>query len=233
MIKRGLILSFPFIVLILGAAGLGWLNTPSGSEIPVHWNIHGEADRYGGKAEAFLLMPAIALVLTVLFSIAPFIDPRGDNLKRSSPAWLTVWVGATAILAMIQIGLTLTAVGVLDEDSTITMPRIVSAGVSILFILLGNVLTKARPNWFFGIRTPWTLSSDKAWDVTHRWGGRLYILSGLSGLIASVFMPLSTVFYVLIGGVLGSTAVLVILSLIIWRNDPERRQFSAKDDDSA
>lgn len=232
MIKRGLILSLPFIILVLAAAAYGWLNTPQDAEIPVHWDIHGEPDRYGGRMEAFLLMPAITLFLTLLFSIAPSIDPRGSNLKRSSPAWLTVWVGTIAIMALVQISLTLTALGILDETSPVGVPSFVAAGVAILLMLLGNVLTKARPNWFFGIRTPWTLSSDKAWDVTHRWGGRLYILTGLITLIAIFTRPLPEIFYILVGGALGSSVFLVLLSLVVWRGDSERRQFNASDEDS-
>ena len=215
MIKRGLLLSSPFLIAIAFTSTLGWINTPPGVEIPVHWDIHGQPDRYGGRLEAFILTPAIAVVLSILFSVAPSIDPRGNNLKRSSPAWLTVWVGVMAILAMIQIGLTLTAIGILTEDSAITLPSFLAAGIAILFILLGNVLTKARPNWFFGIRTPWTLSSDKAWDVTHRWGGRLYILTGLACLISVFLLPLAGTFYILIGGILGSTACLVVLSFLV------------------
>lgn len=232
MIKRGLIKSSPFLILILLASGLGWLNTPIDAQIPVHWDINGEPDRYGGRLEAFLLLPVIAGVLTAIFSLAPFIDPRGDNLKRSSPAWVTIWISIMAILAVMQTGLTLTAMGILTNESVITMPSLVAASVSILLIAVGNVLTKARPNWFFGIRTPWTLSSDKAWDVTHRWGGRLYILTGMITLLSVVILPLSSVFYVLIGGALGSTLCLVVLSLLVWRKDPDRRQFSARGDDS-
>jgi uncharacterized membrane protein len=40
---------------------------------------------------------------------------------------------------------------------------------------IGNVLGKLRSNFFVGIRTPWTLSSEHVWDQTHRWAGRLFV----------------------------------------------------------
>jgi uncharacterized membrane protein len=91
------------------------------------------------------------------------------------------------------------------------------------------VLSKARPNWFAGIRTPWTLSSDKSWDITHRWGARLFMIAGLISLAALWIAPVNTG-WIIMAAAVGAAAIIPIgVSYWIWRNDPERETYSAQD----
>ena len=92
MIRLGLAISaFAFVLAALFSA-YGWLNTEPGALVPVHFNLSGEADRYGSKAEAFLFLPFLLLGLTFLLAIAPSIDPRGKNLRRSRPLYIVGWI---------------------------------------------------------------------------------------------------------------------------------------------
>lgn len=224
MIKRGLTMSLPLLAVIAGLAIYGWLVTPGGASLAVHWNLAGEPDRYGGKAEAFLMIPAIALLVSLLMAAAPLIDPRGRNLHRSSAVYLIAWIGTLFVLAAAQAALTFVATDLLDNYA---IPGLLGGAVSLLIIALGNVLTKARPNWFVGVRTPWTLSSDRAWDVTHRWAGRGFVLSGLSGLAGLLLGAPGTGFVLLGGGALATAVFSVVLSYFVWRQDPRRETFSA------
>jgi uncharacterized membrane protein len=56
----------------------------------------------------------------------------------------------------------------------------------VLFIVIGNLLPRARPNWFVGIRTPWTLSSDRVWEKTHRFGGHVFVVVGILMILSGV-----------------------------------------------
>lgn len=228
MIRKGLVYTLPALVLLIGLSVWGWLNTPPGAQIPVHFGMDGSPNRWGGRMEAFGLMPVIAIGLTLAFPFLPFIDPRGRNLARSKPAVLTVWIGSIWLLVMAQAALTLTALGYLESETGAA--RLIGAGCALLLIVVGNVLGKARPNWFFGIRTPWTLSSDKAWDVTHRWGGRLMMAIGLVCLPLMVALPLEQAFPVLTGGVIAMAVFSMGLSFWVWKNDPHRSQYSAAED---
>ena len=84
-----------------------------------------------------------------------------------------------------------------------------------------SVLGKVRPNWFVGIRTPWTLSSTCSWDKTHRLGGRLFLACGIATLVCGLVRPTRGVF-VMLGTILPSTLVLVAYSYLVWRGDPDR-----------
>jgi uncharacterized membrane protein len=55
--------------------------------------------------------------------------------------------------------------------------------IGILFIYIGFLMEHAEPNWFVGIRTPWTLSSDSVWKKTHQKGATLFKLAGVVSMI--------------------------------------------------
>lgn len=225
MIARGLIAAAGFIAVIAGLSAWGWIAAPAGMEIPVHWNAAGEPDRYGGKAEAFLVMPALAVALSAVFALAPRIDPRGRNLARSGSVFLTVWIGTLILLTAGQAALTLVAVGVLEPDGQ-TAPRVVLLAVCGLMAMLGDALGKARPNWFVGVRTPWTLSSDRAWDVTHRWAGRGLVVSGVAGGAAIALAPLEYGLAIFLALIAVTGVGSVAISYQVWRTDPDRETFN-------
>src|SRR5204863_2516919 len=94
-------------------------------------------------------------------------------------------------------------------------------GTGLLFILLGGLFGKIRPNWFVGIRTPWTLSSKLSWTRTHRAGGWLFITMGVIFMIVGIVRTAWAVRFMLglgLAGVLG----LVIYSYVLWRRDPDK-----------
>lgn len=221
MIRKGLLLSLIPLTLIVGLGLWGYLAADPAAQFPVHWGPDGTPDRFGGPFEAFLGLPLLALGLTALFVVLPFLDPRGANLRRSSPLYLTGWLGALGLMALIQAAQTLAAVGVIELDGE-TFSRLIGGGVAALFLLMGNVLGKARPNWFVGVRTPWTLSSDLAWDKTHRLAGRLFVLVGLAGIAAALFAPLGAAFAVVVGGAVVTAVVAVVYSWVVWRGAPDR-----------
>jgi uncharacterized membrane protein len=91
-----------------------------------------------------------------------------------------------------------------------------------LLIVLGNFMSKLRPNWFVGIRTPWTLSSKTAWDRTHRVGGWLFIAGGFVVMASSAAPPA-----VMLGTCLAVPLVIVAIlfsySYFVWRGDPDKQ----------
>ena len=225
MIRKGLLYALPPFTLILALSIWGWAGTGPDAQIPVHFGLDGAPDRLGGKMEGFALLPAIALGLSLLFALMPLIDPRGQNIRRSEPAVLTAWAGVIWVLAAAQALITLTA---LDHVQSAEDPgRFIGFASAALLAVLGNVLSKTRPNWLIGIRTPWTLSSDKAWDVTHRWGGRLMMLGGTVSALGFLFAPSAVAFTILGVSAIVMTGVSVGLSYWIWKNDLDRDTYSA------
>ena len=229
MIRLGLLISLIAFVIAAAFSAYGWLNTEPGAQVPVHFDLSGEPDRYGSKAEAFLFLPALLLGITFLLSIAPEIDPRGKNVRRSRPLYIVGWIIGVVAIAGGQGLITWTALGG-GVDGAV-MARSVAVFIALIMVLIGLVVAKARPNFFAGIRTPWTLSSDLSWDKTHRWASRLYLVVGLAGLAAAFTLPPEVTVIALMTGLLGATLGLVIYSWWVWKHDPARETLAPDEAD--
>lgn len=229
MIRLGLLISaFAFVIAVIFSA-YGWINTPPGAEVAVHFSLSGEVNRTGSKAEAFLFLPALLLGITFLLGIAPNIDPRGRNLRRSKPLYIVGWMIGVLALAGGQGLITWTAIGGGVDGEVLA--RGIAVFISLLMLLIGMVIAKARPNFFAGIRTPWTLSSDLSWDKTHRMASRLFLPIGLAGLAAAFTLPPEPVVMALGAALIATTLFLVIYSWQVWKNDPARETLSPEDAD--
>ena len=148
--------------------------------MPVHWGLRGNVNRYGSRAEAASFLPIMMIGLWLLLRVLPRIDPRRANYAKFGDTYDLLVNSLIAFFAVMHVALLGTGLG-----WPVSMERLVPALVGLQFLILGNVLPRARPNWWFGIRTPWTLSDDRVWMRTHRVGGYLLAAAGIVLLIAS------------------------------------------------
>jgi len=107
-------------------------------------------------------------------------------------------------------------------DNGSQMVRLVIAASAGMFILVGNYMPKTRANFFFGIRTPWTLTSDTSWEKTHRLGGRMFMLAGLIGGVSAFILDGVALAFILPGLLLLIIFVLFIYSYLVWRKAEDR-----------
>jgi uncharacterized membrane protein len=211
-IELGLLL----LIAAMFAGGLYvWPGAPD--RIPVHWNASGEVDRYGGKVEGLLGIPLMALGIYLLMRFVPRIDPGRANYARFGGAYTAIRVGIQLLLAAIFAVILSWVLKV-----PIDVSRAVPLGVGALFILIGAVLGKIRPNWFVGVRTPWTISSKTSWVRTHRLGGWLFMALGVLFAVTGAF-KLGRFGFVVIGAVLAVVVILFVYSYLVWRGDPEKQ----------
>jgi len=204
---------WPSWVLLVGMfvmAAITWTHIPE--RIPVHWGVDGTADRYGGRAEGLLLLPLIATGLYWLLRFLPRFDPRRANYALGG-VYDLIRFSTLVLLATLYAVSLLIAVGY-----ALDMARIVSLLVGGLFIVIGSVLGKLRPTWFAGIRTPWTLSSARAWSKTHRIGGWIFLVAGLLMALSGVLQQ-PVLLLVVIGALCVALVGLMFYSYLIWRED--------------
>ncbi len=108
--------------------------------------------------------------------------------------------------------------------SKLDITTIAIVGTGLLFIVMGNYLPKVRPNYMVGIRTPWTLTSDLAWDRTHRVGGRLVMLEGIAFILVGLVHPPRPAFIAtLIGAIVLLLVFVFAYSYRVWKTDPAKR----------
>ena len=222
MNRRGpLTVALAIVALMAAASAWAWTQLPEGAQVPVHWSLGGTPDAYADKLVGLWLLPAVALVVALLFAVIPAIEPRRANLERSAKPYRVTWIGVSILFAVIHAVAVGAALG-----ATVDVTRIVLGALGILFVAIGNYMPKVRPNYLVGIRTPWTLTSDLAWTRTHRLGGRLFVLEGIA-LVALAILGLGG--SLLGGGLIAGIAVVVgimfVYSYLVWRTDTARRSF--------
>ncbi|WP_319416967.1 SdpI family protein [Marispirochaeta aestuarii] len=180
--------------------------------IPVHWNIMGEADGFGPRWMIWIF-GSLPLFLSLLLRLLPEIDPRRRNYEKSGRAYNAVFLSIVAFMTMIHLMVLAVGIGIpLQADS------MVKAGIGVLFLIIGSYLGTVRSTFFFGIRTPWTLSSEKVWHRTHRLGGRLFVLAGLVFLAAAFFRgPLSL--YISLAAIIAAVIIPVVYSYLLYRRE--------------
>jgi len=172
----------PFILALLLLSFAGVLLAYPGlpSEIPTHWDMTGNIDDYSPKW-AILLLAALPVAIYLMMVFLPRIDPKRKSYDLHKRAYEIAKVFITLIMSVLVWISILVSKGV-DLD----VGLIVSLMVGVLFITLGNYMGQIRHNYFFGIRTPWTLSNEKVWKRTHRIGGYCFMGMGIFMIIANI-----------------------------------------------
>lgn len=194
----------PALVLLSAvASGLAYADLPPQLMLPWRSAAQGPVSR--DYAVAFV--PAVMVGIWVLLQIFPAIDPRRANYPGFRR---TYWLLGNTILVFLAAAHGLLLAGVAEAD------RWLVAGAGLIAVVIGNFLGRVEPNWFVGLRTPWTLESDVVWHRTHRLVGRLLFLAGL------LLITLAPVLNMPPPAALGGLAALVavgsfLLSYVIWR----------------
>jgi uncharacterized membrane protein len=222
MIRIGVALSALILLFMAGVSVFGFLRIPEGAELPSHWNLKGEIDGYAPRDLMLVLTPIAAMALAALFSLLPMIDPRKENVRASGGLYITAWLGALLLLAIVHAVIVLgAAFGAPVADM---MPNILLYAASALMIVLGNFTAKSRSSFFLGVRTPWTLSSEHSWSVTNRAAGWMLVMTGLAAMAAGYFGDAGLGLLVGVAGALATLAMSIVISYFAWAADPERRR---------
>jgi uncharacterized membrane protein len=196
-------------------AALSWRSAPE--RISVHWGLDGAVDRWGGRVEGLLGPPLIALGLYLLLLWLPRVDPGQANYRTFAGPYRFIRLATLALLAALYSALVLSLRGV-----AIDMARVAPLLAGTLLVAIGSVSGKVRPNWFVGVRTPWTLSSKLAWTKTQCLGGWILIADGLLLAVAGVVFRSASAIGAALGALVGSLLLLYIYSWRVWRTDPYR-----------
>jgi uncharacterized membrane protein len=202
------------LALMFAVAAVMWTRVPD--RLPVHWGLTGEANRWGGRFEGLLGLPLVTTGLYALFLVLPFLDPR----RAHYPAFARPYRAIRTVLVATLFALELFKVVWVDAGMG-AAPGTLALVFGAMTVVIGNYLPKVQSNWFVGVRTPWTLTSEESWRRTHRLAGWLFVAIGLVSIAAALVVPRQAllVFLVLQGiGALTS----IVYSYLVWRRDPSR-----------
>ena len=210
--KSTTIISIALIAIAMIAGAVLWNQLPD--QMASHWNVNDQVDGTMSKFWGVLLMPLITLGMFVLFLIIPGIDPLKANIAKFRESF-NLFIVLIIVFMLYIHGLTLAwSLGYQDfKMSTAMLPF-----MGVLFIAIGFMLRKAKRNFFIGIRTPWTLSSDSVWHKTHQLGSVLFMASGVFAIIGGVFGGMIA-FWLMFVPLIGSSVFLVIYSYALYRGE--------------
>lgn len=210
--KLTTIIGFALIAIALIAGIALWNQLPD--QMASHWNVNDEVDGYISKFWGVFLMPLVTLGMMALFLVIPNIDPLKANIAQFREAF-NIFIVLIVVFMLYIHKLTLAwSLGYQNfKMSTAMLPF-----MGVLFFAVGYMLRKAKRNFFIGIRTPWTLSSDTVWDKTHQLGSVLFMLSGAFAIVGGFFGGM-TAFWLMFVPLIGSTLFLVVYSYVLYRNE--------------
>lgn len=217
--KRGLavwVLLFlsiaPFLIALLSVQFLP-------DQIPAHYNISGEIDRWGSKYEMFILAAAFSLAGWILWLVARFSGVFANNDAERARAQangrtvVKIGIAVQLLMCALQIAFTWAAFQEISVDATaFVLPiwKIVSIGTGVLFIIVGNLMPKTQPNNLIGVRTAASMRSAEAWAKSQRVGGIAFVVAGSVCVVLSLFLQGP----VLLGLILGTTLLAAVVSVV-------------------
>ncbi len=175
-----------------------------------HWDAYGNVNGYMPALVGAFFVPALSLALVLFFLAIPYIDPLRANIERFRAEYLRFVLVMLLFLSLVHAQSLLWNLGTVISFS-VTMPVMLGC----LFIYVGHLLGKSKRNWFIGIRTPWTMSSDEVWDRTHRLGRSLFMAVGVVSIV-SVLLPVNA-FLLVIPLVIAAAIALVVYSYLEYR----------------
>src|SRR5215213_557196 len=203
------------LILLVAATIVGialWNRLPD--PMASHWNENDQVNGYMSKFWGVFLMPLITLGMLVLFLVIPNIDPLKANIAQ----FRGVFNLFIALIVAFMLYIYFLSLRWNLGYTNFNMSRAMLPAMGILFFFVGYLMRKAKRNFFIGIRTPWTLSSDRVWDETHRLGSVLFMVSGVFAFVGSLFGGIIA-FWFLFVPLIGSTLITLVYSYLLYQRE--------------
>ncbi|MCB9802728.1 SdpI family protein [Candidatus Nomurabacteria bacterium] len=170
------------------------------AKVASHWNFAGEVDGWSSKNFQVIFLPLLTLAVYLLFQFLPRLDPKKMNYAQFGSAYKIMQFVFLLFFAILFVVTSLANLG-----WNLPIGTVVSSLIGVMFIIFGFLMPKFKSNWFIGIRTPWTLSSDSVWQKTHELAKYMFIIAGAMFIFIS-YLP---------EGLMSPAFVLLIVLLLI------------------
>ncbi|MEP7236642.1 MAG: SdpI family protein [Ferruginibacter sp.] len=208
-------LVFPFILMAIPFAYLAYIWADLPQKIPTHFDLNGLPDKFGNKPEIFVLTIILAAVGIVIYFLLQNIH-RVDPKKKYAYSTLSVMIKLSVLVILL-----LTFVSIIIIYSTlkgkITTIPFMFCGISIFLAFIGNLMHSIKPNYFAGIRVPWTLENEDNWRQTHQLASKIWFAGGLTLAVLSLLLKLKILIFVFLAAVVIMGLVPVIYSYLLYK----------------
>jgi len=195
------------VILLAAPAILAAILYPGLPEsIPVHFDADGQADKYGHKSSIWIhisILFVVGIGVYLLLSNIHKIDPK-KTASVSADTYKTLAMIVVVFLAVINTSMVLSMSNTLKNFS---IQKVVLPSVGLLIAVMGYFMRNIKPNYFIGLRLPWTLEDEENWAATHQLAAKIWVPAGLLMAIAAILFPFMTAFII--------TLVITMLVVII------------------
>lgn len=197
-----LIIPFPYLFF-------SWNSFPE--EVPIHFNLYGTPDRYAEKVFGLLLFPLLNIVLYGFLQIIPMIDPKRSNFHLFEGRYRIIRAVVHLLLMFVFFLIALFSLGY-----TFDITIFVTYALVLMLLVFGNYMSNIKPNYFIGIRTPWTLNNEVVWKKTHRLTGKLWVFSSVGTMVILPFVPSPLIVFLALVAVI--SIIPIVYSYTVHKN---------------
>ena len=207
-----------FIVIVLAALPMFYLMNVYSSlppVIPTHFGFDGKPNGFSEKKYLIWIVLFLGLISIGTYFLVrnlPQFDPK-KTASQSAGNMQKITIAVAALLSFINILIIYSSM-----QGNIAFSRMFNPLMGIFFIVVGNLMYSIKPNYFVGIRIPWTLENQDNWRATHHMGGKLWVLGGILITLCSPFLPGKTGEYFFMVITLLLAIIPIIYSFIYFRN---------------
>lgn len=172
-------------------------------EITSHWNVAGEPDGTTSKFWGLFMLPFIMTATAGVFALIPRIDPLKENITQFKKYYDGLVLLILVFLIFVQLQIILWSLG-----KQVGPNQLLPVGLGLLFYYIGIVCIHSKRNWFIGVRTPWTLSSEAVWEKTNKLGGNLFKITGII-VFLGVWFPSIAIYFIVVPTLVSGITVIV------------------------
>lgn len=203
-----------FIIWLLPLIYLATIFNNLPASVPLHFGLNGQPDRFGNKSELLLpvsILSAVSIFVYLLLKVLPAIDPK-RKVRYSVGVFKKLGFGLIVFMVALNIAIMYSTL-----HRNFNMQKIIFPLIGLLFTFLGNLMNSVKPNYFVGIRTPWTLENEDTWRKTHQLASKLWMVGGIVITAATLLATANIASFIFIGVVMVITFIPVIYSYIYFK----------------
>ncbi len=206
---------FILAIIILPFLYLAYKYPQLPAVVPTHFGLNGKPDATGDKSSLWQILGisgVVSILLFLLMRFLPKIDPK-KSAKYSAPVFNKIAVAVVLLLCAINFIIILAA-----ENGSFNTGNTMTVMSGVFFAFMGNIMHSIKPNYFAGIRTPWTLENEETWRKTHQLGGKIWFAGGIVIAAGGLVLSSAAATVLLITAILIMTLVPVIYSYTYFKS---------------
>lgn len=199
-----------------------WNSLPE--SVPTHYNSSFQADDFGSKFEMLgiiLFMFAVTIGTSLLVININKFDPKQRYSNNNSLLVKISWA-VTIFISLISCFTVYETEHYTQTNGSSVSLKYIVALVALLFVVLGNFMNNIKPNYFVGIRTPWTLDDEENWRLTHHLGAKIWFFGGLIMFVLVMFLPQEYILYVVGFSIIPMAGIPIFYSYSIFRKKQKK-----------